>query len=203
MQASPSSQDTFRQSPQPKFQISGDLNPHQVGIVKRTWKQLMKSLSNNETEVAIRLLTRIFLIDPRNATYFGLGSIAMAELRHNVLFMRHVKAFEPTLVQVMSHPTNATSLSKHLQVLGGRHVHHTGVTYRSPYWKNFVQALVEVFCTGSNADVYDAFTVLGAFCVEQMRIGYKIEYKLQREAERIARVQLQKRESSLSNGRKF
>lgn len=51
----------------------------------------MKSLSNNETEVAIRLLTRIFLIDPRNATYFGLGSIAMAELRHNVLFMRHVK----------------------------------------------------------------------------------------------------------------
>jgi hypothetical protein len=50
----------------------------------------------------------------------------------------------------------------------------------------------------ASADTYDAFTVLGAFCVEQMRIGYKIEYKLQREAERIARIQIHKRSSQNS-----
>lgn len=35
----------------------------------------------------------------------------------------------------MSHPSNATSLSKYLQQLGGRHVQNTGVTYKSSYWK--------------------------------------------------------------------
>lgn len=31
---------SLRQSTQPKFQISGDLNPQQISIVKRTWKQV-------------------------------------------------------------------------------------------------------------------------------------------------------------------
>lgn len=35
----------------------------------------------------------------------------------------------------MSHPSNATSISKYLQQLGGRHVQNTRVTYKSGYWK--------------------------------------------------------------------
>lgn len=111
----------------------------------------------------------------------------------------------------MSHPTNATSLSKYLQQLGGRHVQYTGVTYKSAYWKTFVQALIDIVgAAHGTAEVYDAFTVLGAFCVEQMRIGkmnyskqiittttisgYKIEYKLQKEAERLVRAQQRRKQ---------
>lgn len=40
-----------------------------------------------------------------------------------------------------------------------------------------MQALIEVVgADKGTADSFEAFTVLGAFCVEQMRIGYKIEY---------------------------
>jgi hypothetical protein len=161
----------LRQSAQPKFQISGDLNPQQIQLVKRTWKQVMKSINEDELEIAVRLLLRIFQLEPRNLTLFDLPDIPPNELRHNPIFIRHVKAFEPTLIHVMSHPSNATSLSKYLQQLGGRHVQNTGVTYKSTYWKTFVQALVEVVgAEKASADTYEAFTVLGAFCVEQMRM---------------------------------
>lgn len=47
----------------------------------------------------------------------------------------------------MNHLTNATSLSKYLQQLGGRHVQHTGVTYKSAYWKvnNFKNFKNDIF----------------------------------------------------------
>ncbi|CAD5230580.1 unnamed protein product [Bursaphelenchus xylophilus] len=191
----------LRQSAQPMFQISGDLNPQQIHLVKRTWKNLMKSINDDEQEIAIRLLLRFFQLEPRNVALFGLPTdVPLNELRQNPIFMRHVKAFEPTLIHVMSHPGNATTLSKYLQQLGGRHVQNTGVTYKSTYWKTFMQALVDVVDAGKiSADAYEAFMVLGAFCVEQMRIGYKIEYKLQREAERIAKVQMQKRAHSVQS----
>ncbi|VDK26947.1 unnamed protein product [Anisakis simplex] len=43
-----------------------------------------------------------------------------------------------------------------------------------------IQAMVD-FVGGDNtlADIQDAWLVLGGFCVEQMKIGYKIEFKLQ------------------------
>ena len=47
----------------------------------------------------------------------------------------------------------------------------------------------------ASGDTHDAFFILGSFCVEQMRIGYKIEYLLQREAERIALAQQKKRDA--------
>ncbi|KAI1719680.1 globin domain-containing protein [Ditylenchus destructor] len=174
----------LRQKSSPKFKIQGDLNQNQFLHVKRKWKQVMKMNKDDEHEIASKLLLRIFQIDPRNQNYFSLNTVPYAELRHNPIFLQHVKAFSPTLMQVMVHPMNATTCSKYLQQLGGRHVQYTGVTYRSAYWKTFVQALVDI-AVADTAESIDAFTVLGAFCVEQMRIGYKIEYKLQREAERL------------------
>uniref|UniRef100_A0A914PNH2 Globin family profile domain-containing protein n=1 Tax=Panagrolaimus davidi TaxID=227884 RepID=A0A914PNH2_9BILA len=95
----------------------------------------------------------------------------------------------------MSHPTNATTLSKYLQQLGGRHVQYTGVTYKCSYWKTFIQALIDVVGVDKNSgDIHESLFLLGNFCVEQMRIGYKIEYLLQREAERIAIAQQKKRD---------
>ncbi|KAE9553638.1 hypothetical protein FO519_003139 [Halicephalobus sp. NKZ332] len=185
-----------KQSTQPKFQISGDLNPHQVNLVKRTWKQVLKTANDDENEMACRLLLRIFQLDHRNQVLFGLGDVPQAELRSNPLFVKHVKAIEPTLSNVMSHPTNATNLSKYLQQLGGRHVQYTGVTYKCSYWKTFVQALLDIVGVDkASGDTHDAFFILGSFCVEQMRIGYKIEYLLQREAERIALAQQKKRDA--------
>ncbi|KAI6218011.1 GLOBIN domain-containing protein [Aphelenchoides fujianensis] len=213
----------LRQSAQPKFQISGDLTPQQIQLVKRTWKNVMKSINGDDVksgdessrgdfEIAVRLLLRIFTLEPQTLGMFGLPDIPFSDLRRHPLFIQHVKAFEPTLIHTMQHPGQATTLSKYLQQLGGRHVQNTGVTYKDQrYWKasarcslsfilpllqTFVQALVEIVgADKASADTYEAFMVLGAFCVEQMRIGYKIESKLQREAERIARVQLQKRTS--------
>lgn len=46
----------------------------------------------------------------------------------------------------------------------------------------------------ASGDVHEAIFLLGNFCVEQMKIGYKIEYLLQREAERIALAQQKKRD---------
>ena len=82
---------TFRQSTQPKFQISGDLNPNQVNLVKRTWKQVLKTASDDENEMACRLLLRIFQLDHRNQVLFGLGDVPPVELRSNPLFVKHVK----------------------------------------------------------------------------------------------------------------
>uniref|UniRef100_A0A915E542 GTP 3',8-cyclase n=1 Tax=Ditylenchus dipsaci TaxID=166011 RepID=A0A915E542_9BILA len=155
----------LRKSTQPMFRISGDLTPQQIHIVKRTWKQVMKSAEEDEQEIAVRLLLRIFQLDPRNQAYFLLGGVAFNDLRQHPCFFS----------------------TKYLQTLGGRHV-LTGVTYKSAYWKTFVQALIDVV-EADTAEVFDAYTVLGAFCVEQMRIGYKIEYMLQREAERLSRQQ--------------
>jgi len=186
----------LRQSTQPKFQISGDLNPHQVNLVKRIWKQVLKTVNDDENEMACQLLLRIFQLDHRNQVLFGLGDVPQTELRSNPLFVKHVKAIEPTLSNVMSHPTNATNLSKYLQQLGGRHVQYTGVTYKCAYWKTFVQALLDIVGVDkASGDTHDAFFILGSFCVEQMRIGYKIEYLLQREAERIALAQQKKRDA--------
>jgi hypothetical protein len=43
----------LRQSTEPMFTISGDLNPHQIGLVKRAWKQALKAVDNDETEIAV------------------------------------------------------------------------------------------------------------------------------------------------------
>ncbi|TKR61223.1 hypothetical protein L596_028364 [Steinernema carpocapsae] len=177
---------TLRQSAQPQFQISGDLSPQQISIVKRTWKQVMKTFKEDEMEISTQLLIRIFQIDTRVKQWFYLNNVGENDLRHNEVFKEHVRAFEPTLIFIMGHLHDATSLSRHLQQLGGRHVRYTGVTYKSSYWKVFIQALLDVIgIEGSQYNVWEAWTVLGSFCVEQMRIGYKIEHKLQREAERL------------------
>jgi hypothetical protein len=93
----------LRQSAQPKFQISGDLNPQQIQLVKRTWKQVvqalsklfifqvMKQINEDEMEIAVRLLLRIFQLEPRNLGLFDLPDIPPNELRHNPVFIRHVK----------------------------------------------------------------------------------------------------------------
>lgn len=51
----------------------------------------MKSINDDETEIAVRLLLRIFQLDLKNQSYFSLAGILTAELRHNPTFMRHVK----------------------------------------------------------------------------------------------------------------
>jgi hypothetical protein len=100
----------------------------------------MKAVNEDVTEVAARLLLRIFELDNRNQDHFFLQDVPFDDLRDNALFTRHVKAIEPVLNHIMSHVSNATSLSKHLQQLGGRHVQYTTITYKSTYWKNFVSA---------------------------------------------------------------
>lgn len=44
----------LRQSTEPMFNISGDLNPHQIGLVKRAWKLTLKEANGDETEIAVR-----------------------------------------------------------------------------------------------------------------------------------------------------
>lgn len=206
----------LRQTTEPMFTINGDLTPHQIGLVKRAWKQAMKLVDNCETEIAIRLLLRIYQLDSRNLLHFSLVNVPLNELRGCPVFMAHVKAFEPTLVCVMSNLTNATMLSKQLQQLGGKYVNYTGVTYKCCFWKCFTQALTEVLLMPEKnvypgndypssckqpEDLREAIGVLGDFCVEQMRIGYRIEYKLQREAERLQAerfAQQQRRRRDLS-----
>jgi hypothetical protein len=52
----------------------------------------MKSIDNEEeSEIAIRLLLRIFQLEPRNLALFDLPDIPLSELRHNAVFIRHVK----------------------------------------------------------------------------------------------------------------
>ncbi|VDM50292.1 unnamed protein product [Toxocara canis] len=171
---------SLRQCIVPQFQISGDLDPHQINVVRRTWKQQLRRNKDDEFEMATRLLLRIFRIEPRLQSLFYLTDVPYAELRKNPIFNEHVKMMEPTLSFVMTHLHDATTMSKHLQLLGGRHVRHTKVTYKSVYWKIVIQAMMEfVGADHALADIHDAWIVLGGFCVEQMRIGYKIEYKLQ------------------------
>ncbi|KAL3083054.1 hypothetical protein niasHS_010856 [Heterodera schachtii] len=185
----------LRQSTEPMFNISGDLNPHQIGLVRRAWKTTLKATDNEGTEIAIRILLRIFQLDPRNLTLFSLRDSSAGELRMHPLFTELANTFEPTLVHLMGHLTNATTLSKHLQQLGGRHVSYTGVTYKCAYWKSFSQALVEVIMEngGKSVELRDALIALADFCVEQMKIGYRIEHKLQCEAERLAQAQKRRR----------
>ncbi|MFH4983369.1 hypothetical protein AB6A40_010078 [Gnathostoma spinigerum] len=175
----PPSGSSLRQSTSPQFEIRGDLTGQQINIIKRTWKQHLKSVNDNEYEMASRLLIRIFRLEPRLMSAFGLYNISVSACRSSEIFDEHVKILEPTLAFVMSHLHDATALSKRLQMLGGRHVHHTAVTYKSIYWKIVVQAMIEfVNADRAMSDVHDAWIALGGFCVEQMRIGYKIEYKL-------------------------
>uniref|UniRef100_A0A0M3I0H2 GLOBIN domain-containing protein n=1 Tax=Ascaris lumbricoides TaxID=6252 RepID=A0A0M3I0H2_ASCLU len=177
---------SLRQCTGPQFQICGDLDPHQINVVRRTWKQQLHRNNDNEFEMAIRLLLRIFRIEPRLQSLFNLGDIPYAELRNNAYFNEHVKVVEPILSFVLSHLHDATAMSKHLQLLGGRHVRYTKVTYKSVYWKIVIQAMTEfVGADRALSNVYDAWIILGGFCVEQMRIGYKIQYKLQRVAARL------------------
>ncbi|KAF7637322.1 GLOBIN domain-containing protein [Meloidogyne graminicola] len=188
----------LRQSTEPMFEINGDLNPTQIGLIKRAWKNLLKNVDNDETEIAIRLLLKIFQIDPRNLAYFSLNKFSPFDeylIRENNIFINHVKSFELTLINVMTHPGNATKLSKHLQQLGGRHVNYTGVTYKCSYWKCFIQALIDVLTKDNTSeDLIEAILILGEFCVEQM----KIEYKLQCEAEKLTKVQ-KRRKRDLTN----
>nr|CAD2192805.1 unnamed protein product [Meloidogyne enterolobii] len=191
----------LRQNTEPMFAINGDLNPHQIGLIKRAWKNLLKSVGEDENEIAVKLLLRIFQLDSRNLDYFSLNEFCSNPfdeylIRENNVFICHVKTFESTLINIMTHPGNATKLSKHLQQLGGRHVNYTGVTYKCSYWKCFIQSLIDILtlkrenCNkNTSEDLIEAILILGEFCVEQMKIGYKIEYKLQCEAEKLAKIQ--------------
>ncbi|CAK5022715.1 unnamed protein product [Meloidogyne enterolobii] len=121
----------LRQNTEPMFAINGDLNPHQIGLIKRAWKNLLKSVGEDENEIAVKLLLRIFQLDSRNLDYFSLNEFCSSNpfdeylIRENNVFICHVKTFESTLINIMTHPGNATKLSKHLQQLGGRHVNYT------------------------------------------------------------------------------
>lgn len=53
----------------------------------------MKSINEDEMEIAVRLLLRILQIDPRMKIHFGLSSVHESDLRHNVIFIRHVKVY--------------------------------------------------------------------------------------------------------------
>ncbi|CAG9537097.1 unnamed protein product [Cercopithifilaria johnstoni] len=175
------SSSNLRQALQPNIQISGDLNPSQNNAIRRLWKKEMKKCGDNEAELASRLLLRIFIIDPRLQALLHLPNVPYFELRKNQIFELHVKAVGSTLSFVMLHLHNPTAMSKSLQALGARHVIHTEIQYRSNYWKVVNQAFVEfVNADQTSIDVFDAWNVLGNFCVEQMRIGYKIEYKAQK-----------------------
>lgn len=51
----------------------------------------MKSINEDEMEIAVRLLLRIFQLEPRNLVLFDLPDLPSNELRHNPIFIRHVK----------------------------------------------------------------------------------------------------------------
>uniref|UniRef100_A0A0R3S5R7 GLOBIN domain-containing protein n=1 Tax=Elaeophora elaphi TaxID=1147741 RepID=A0A0R3S5R7_9BILA len=176
----------LRQALQPNIEISGDLTTTQNNAIRRLWKQELKNCRENELELASRLLLRIFAIDSRLQAPFHLSNVPYYELRKNQLFEIYVKAIESTLSFIMLHLYNPTAMSKSLQALGAQHVIYTGIQYRSSYWKIVNQAFIEfVNADRTSVDVFDAWNVLGNFCVEQMRIGYKIEYKAQKVLERL------------------
>ncbi|VDN19527.1 unnamed protein product [Gongylonema pulchrum] len=146
----------------------------------------LKRYNDSELELANRLLLRVFAIDPRLQAAFHLFNVPYSELKKNVQFQAHVKVLEPALSFVMSHLHDATAMSKPLQALGARHVMHTRIQYKSVYWKVVNQALIEfVNADRASGDVFDAWNVLGNFCIEQMRIGYRIEYKVKKVIQRI------------------
>uniref|UniRef100_A0A915PVH2 Globin family profile domain-containing protein n=1 Tax=Setaria digitata TaxID=48799 RepID=A0A915PVH2_9BILA len=197
----------LRQALQPYIEISGDLTTSQNSAVRRLWKQValiqlraspqineknifeiiqeMKRCCENECELASRLLLHIFAIDSRLQAAFYLPNVPYFELRNSQLFEIHVKVLGSTLSFIMLHLHDPTAMSKSLQALGARHVIHTKVQYRSNYWKVVNQAFIEfVNADRTSFDMFDAWNVLGNFCVEQMRIGYKIEYKAQKVLER-------------------
>ena len=51
----------------------------------------MKSINDDEMEIAVRLLLRIFQLEPRCIGLFDLPDIPSSELRHHPIFVRHVK----------------------------------------------------------------------------------------------------------------
>lgn len=53
--------------------------------------QEMKRCCDNESELASRLLLRIFAIDPRLQAAFHLSNVPYFEMRKNQLFELHVK----------------------------------------------------------------------------------------------------------------
>uniref|UniRef100_A0A2K6W9B2 GLOBIN domain-containing protein n=1 Tax=Onchocerca volvulus TaxID=6282 RepID=A0A2K6W9B2_ONCVO len=176
----------LRQALQPCIEISGDLTTSQNSAIRRLWKQEMKRCNDSEFELASRLLLRIFALDFRLQSAFHLSNVPFFELKENQLFEIHAKAVGSTLSSIMLHLHNPTAMSKSLQALGARHVIHTEIQYRSNYWKIVNQAFVEfVNADRASIDVFNAWNVLGNFCVEQMRIGYRIEYKAQKVLEQL------------------
>lgn len=69
-------------------------------ILIQIFLQVMKSINEDELEIAVRLLLRIFQLEPRNLTLFDLPDIPPNELRHNPIFIRHVKVknYEPCYI---------------------------------------------------------------------------------------------------------
>ncbi|VDK65845.1 unnamed protein product [Onchocerca ochengi] len=185
-ESSERSQSENRQALQPCIEISGDLTTSQNSAIRRLWKQEMKRCNDSEFELASRLLLRIFALDFRLQSAFHLSNVPFFELKENQLFEIHAKAVGSTLSSIMLHLHNPTAMSKSLQALGARHVIHTEIQYRSNYWKIVNQAFVEfVNADRASIDVFNAWNVLGNFCVEQMRIGYRIEYKAQKVLEQL------------------
>uniref|UniRef100_A0A0N4ZQX9 GLOBIN domain-containing protein n=1 Tax=Parastrongyloides trichosuri TaxID=131310 RepID=A0A0N4ZQX9_PARTI len=187
----------LRKSTQPKFAITGDLNPHQIYLVKRAWAKTLTNYNDDDLEICTQLFMRIFQLDQKQMNYFELGKVPFEELRHNQVLLDHVKLFQPNLSNVMKYLSRATLMSKYLQQMGGKLMRYTKVSYKSSFWKIFEQALIDIV-GGYHAgeETIQSLSILGNFFTEQMRIGYKIEYKLQEAALKIV-LQQEKKKSKV------
>ncbi|CEF62061.1 Globin-like domain and Globin, structural domain-containing protein [Strongyloides ratti] len=184
----------LRKSTQPKFAITGDLNPHQIYLVKRAWVKTLNNYNEDELEICSQLFIKIFQLDQKQMNYFELGKVPLEDLRHNQIFLDHVKLFQPNLSNVMKYLSRATLMSKYLQQMGGKIMRYTKVSYKGSFWKLFEQGIIDVI-GGYHAgdETIQALSILASFFTEQMRIGYKIEFKLQEAALKIVLQQEKKK----------
>uniref|UniRef100_A0AC35TVF3 DRIM domain-containing protein n=1 Tax=Rhabditophanes sp. KR3021 TaxID=114890 RepID=A0AC35TVF3_9BILA len=144
--------------------------------------------------MAILLLVRTFELDPKQKHNFNLDKVDIEDLRIHPIFVDYVKSFQPLLLNVFKYTNRATIMSKYLQQMGGKLMRYTKVSYKSSYWKVFEQALIDVVSGGNAGDeTIEALTILANFCSEQMRIGFRIEYKLQEAALRMVALQERKK----------
>lgn len=187
----------LRKSTQPKFAITGDLNPHQIYLVKHAWTKTLNNYNEDEIEICSQLFLKIFHLDPKQMIYFELGKVSLEDLRHNQIFIDHVKLFQPNLSNVMKYLSRATLMSKYLQQMGGKIMRYTKVSYKGSFWKVFEQGIIDVI-GGHHAgeESIQALSILANFFTEQMRIGYKIEFKLQEAALKIVLQQDKKKSKS-------
>uniref|UniRef100_A0A0N5C033 GLOBIN domain-containing protein n=1 Tax=Strongyloides papillosus TaxID=174720 RepID=A0A0N5C033_STREA len=193
----------LRKSTQPKFSITGDLNPHQIYLVKRAWTKTLNNYNEDELEICSQLFIRIFQLDQKQMNYFELSKVSLEDLRHNQVFLDHVKLFQPNLSNAMKYLSRATMMSKYLQQMGGKLMRYTKVSYKGSFWKFFEQGIIDII-GGHHAgdETIQSLSILANFFIEQMRIGYKIEFKLQEAALKIV-LQQEKKKSKVKSNYKF